>query len=136
MKDDIFLKGHPGVAKSFGLFDAVRFKMAGFKIIKDDIPASRIINDFDVIAFASSTVGLEAIRRGIPINCLGNWPYLKSCALPNSELVDEYGSVRVDKNGFFHRLRRYSFPGASYKSRSELEKLVQSLPLVTRDTDE
>lgn len=124
---DIFIKGHPGEAKSMTLRDACTFKKQGYKIINSNVAASTLIKQFDGVTFVSSTVGIEAIRSGIPINCIGNWPYYTnakkhieySCATTETHLINS--------SKFFDHQGDYCFQGKSYGNLSDLENLISSM---------
>lgn len=126
-KYSVFIKGHPGGAKSFSVTDAIRFRIGGVKIIIKEVPASRIIDAFDVIGFVSSTVGIEAIRGNVPILCIGNWPYRFIADAATVESVDQFHSIRVDKDKFFKILSGYIHPGKSYGTVQELKTLIKSI---------
>ncbi|MEJ3621593.1 capsular polysaccharide export protein, LipB/KpsS family [Brachymonas wangyanguii] len=122
----LIFKGHPGSAISFTLLDVIWLRGKGVVILDSQIPATKILSEIDVVCFVSSTVGLEAIRVGVPIACIGHWPY-KELAEACGKKVDGGDAILVDKSKFFERLSVFPFDGQSYSSFSELKKLCNSI---------
>lgn len=68
-------------------------KLPNVRIIPSSITAAEILNDVDLVVTQTSSVGIEAIYRNIPVICFGNpmysgHPLVKKINLLQSSLVD------------------------------------------------